>query len=287
MNKNLKLLLELTKVRITFAVTVTTVSGYLLAAKSFDAMALIPIFGLFILACGSAALNQYQEYEQDAKMERTKDRPIPSGQISPLNTLLIALGFVVLGSLFLFFGSGIEALSLGLLALIWYNLIYTPLKKRTPYAVIPGSIIGAIPPLVGWVIAGKSILEPQALFLGFFFFVWQVPHFWLLMMKYGKQYKTAGFYSLSEIYTEKYLRYSTFVWVVATATAGVMLPAFHVVSSFVAAIAITLFSVGLLYVFSSLLKDKAKGFKPMSYFMKINYYVLALNVIFWLDALIV
>ena len=68
-------------------------------------------------------------------------------------------------------------------ALIWYNGIYTPLKRKTAFAVVPGSVIGAIPPMVGYVAAGGSALDPQILAFAFFMFMWQIPHFWLLIMK--------------------------------------------------------------------------------------------------------
>ena len=89
--KTLKLFLELAKIKITFLVMLTTIVGYALAANSLDVNLLLPVLGLFILAMGSAMLNQYQEFELDAKMERTKKRPIPSGRISPFNALLLSI----------------------------------------------------------------------------------------------------------------------------------------------------------------------------------------------------
>jgi len=152
--KFFKLFMELSKVRITFAVALTTLVGYLMKSGSFDSRLWVTVGGLFLLACGSAALNQYQEYEEDAQMKRTQDRPIPSGRISPSNALLFAIGLVVLGSAILYFFSGFLAMQLGVLTLIWYNAIYTPLKKKTAFAVIPGSFIGAFPPMVGYAAAG-------------------------------------------------------------------------------------------------------------------------------------
>jgi len=168
--KIVKLFFELTKIKITFAVMLTTIVGYALAANELNAKMIIPVLGLFILAMGSAVLNQYQEFELDSKMDRTKNRPIPSGQISPFNALLLSFAMIIIGSILLYFYSGFDALWLGLLALIWYNVIYTPMKRKTPFAVIPGSVIGALPPLVGWVAGGGSLLDPRAMILAFFFF---------------------------------------------------------------------------------------------------------------------
>jgi len=164
----LNTLLELSKVRITFAVSLTTITGYVLASGRFDSGLILPTLGIFLLACGSSALNHYQEKDKDAQMERTKDRPIPSGRISATNAMLFALSLSILGSALIYIGSGMLALQLALLALIWYNAIYTPLKKKTAFAVVPGSVIGALPPLVGWVAGGGSLTDPRALIIAFF-----------------------------------------------------------------------------------------------------------------------
>ncbi len=132
---------------------------------------IIPVlFGVLFLAFGSAALNHYQEKEFDGKMDRTKNRPIPSGRISSSNALYISLLFVLSGSLILFFGSNLLALGLGLLNLIWYNFIYTLLKRRSPFAIVPGSLVGAIPPVIGWVAAGGAIYLILKLLLSLFSF---------------------------------------------------------------------------------------------------------------------
>lgn len=279
----LKTILELSKIKITFAVMLTTITGYVLAAQSFSFEMIITVFGLFILACGSAIINQYQEHKDDAKMVRTSGRPIPSGRISAKNALLLGSSFSIVGSLMIFFNSGLIAMSLGILALIWYNAIYTPLKKITPFAVIPGSVIGALPPLVGWVAGGGSLSDPRALIMAFFFFIWQVPHFWLLMLKYGQQYEEAGFPSLQKYYSEKHIRRITFLWTFSTAITALMLPTFKVVSSMITAIGILALSTWLIFSFIRILKFDTVIFKPMKYFMKINIYVLFIIVLLTID----
>lgn len=279
----LKTILELSKIKITFAVMLTTITGYVLAAQSFSFEMIITVFGLFILACGSAIINQYQEHKDDAKMVRTSGRPIPSGRISAKKALLLGISFSIVGSLMIFFNSGLIAMSLGILALIWYNAIYTPLKKITPFAVIPGSVIGALPPLVGWVAGGGSLSDPRALIMAFFFFIWQVPHFWLLMLKYGQQYEEAGFPSLQKYYSEKHIRRITFLWTFSTAITALMLPTFKVVSSMITAIGILALSTWLIFSFIRILKFDTVIFKPMKYFMKINIYVLFIIVLLTID----
>lgn len=284
--KHVKTFMELVKIKITFAVMLTTITGYVLAAGGFEQQMWATVFGLFLLACGSAVLNQYQEHGKDRMMERTSKRPIPSGRVSPVSALLIAVGLATVGSMLILFTGGFLAMSLGILALIWYNFIYTPMKKVTPFAVIPGSVIGALPPLVGWVAAGGDLLDPRALVMAFFFFIWQVPHFWLLMLKYGKQYEEAGFPSLERYYSEQHIRWVTFLWTFSTAISALMLPAFHVVESIYTGIAIFALSTWLIFSFLKLLKFDHVVFKPMVYFMKINIYVLFVIILLTVDFLI-
>ena len=185
MRKYLKLYMELGKVRITFAVTLTTFVGYYMVDGKVDSVLWWVLLGIFLLATGSAALNQYQEHHHDAKMDRTKSRPIPSGQISPAHGLIFALLLSFIGAFMLYWAAGFESMQLGLLALLWYKGIYTPLKRKSAFAVIPGSVIGAIPPMVGYVSAGGYALDPQILAFAFFMFMWQLHHFWLIVIRHG------------------------------------------------------------------------------------------------------
>jgi len=274
----LKMLMELSKVKITFAVSLTTMAGYLLAKGSFDSGMILPTIGIFILACGSSALNHYQDSDRDKLMKRTQDRPIPSGRISSLGALLIAIGLSALGSGLIWLGSDFVGFQLGLLALVWYNGIYTPMKRRTAFAVIPGSVIGAIPPVVGWVAGGGSVFDPNALILAFFFFIWQVPHFWLLMLKYGEEYVAAGYPSITQRYDETMIRYMTFLWTVATAVAALLLPLSGLIHSSLITLVILASVIWLVVVFAGLLRKSKSAFNPFYYFMRINYFVLVMII---------
>lgn len=286
MKKWISIILELNKVRITVAVTLTTIAGYILAKGTVDMGMILPVLGIFVLACGSAALNHIQDRDKDAIMERTSKRPIPSGDLSTNAALLIGLTEIILGSALLYYGSGFLAMQLGLLALIWYNGIYTPLKRKTAFAVIPGSIIGAIPPLVGWVAAGGSLADPKAMVLGLFFFMWQVPHFWLLMLKYGEEYEKAGFPSITSKISKQQVKNSTFLWTVATAISALMVAMSGLISLLVFKILILVASVWLISVFSKLLVKQKVEFNPFYYFMRINYFVLIMIVVLSIEPLI-
>jgi protoheme IX farnesyltransferase len=283
---SLKVFLELSKVKITFTVALTTITGYLLAGGSFDFGLILPTLGIFLLACGSSAINHFQERDQDAKMERTRNRPIPSGRISPAGALAFAFLLSASGSVLLYLGAGMLGMQLGLIALIWYNAIYTPLKKKTAFAVVPGAVIGSIPPLVGWVAARGHLGDPRAIFMAFFFFIWQVPHFWLLMLKYGEEYVKAGFPSITQLYSPRQIKNITFIWIVATAVSALMLPVFDVVDSWVVMGGLLISSIWLVGQFTRLLSVRNLPFSPIRYFMKINYFVLAVIILLSLDRFI-
>ena len=282
----IKILLELNKVRITVAVTLTTMAGYILAKQGIDMGIILPTLGIFILACGSAVLNHIQDRDKDGLMTRTNNRPIPSGRISTMGASIIAVTEIIIGSLLIYYGSGFLALQLGLLALIWYNGIYTPLKRKTAFAVIPGSVIGAIPPLVGWVAAGGSLADPKAMVLGLFFFMWQVPHFWLLMLKFGKEYEKAGFKSITSKISPQQIKNSTFLWTVATAVTALMVAMSGLISLLIFKVIIVIASIWLITVFARLILPKTQDFNPFYYFMRINYFVLIMILVLSIEPLL-
>ena len=285
MKEKLDILLELNKVKITFTVTLTTIAGYVLAKNSFDSGLILPVIGIFVLACGSAALNHFQDKDKDALMERTRNRPIPSGKISPVFVMIIAISEIILWTYILFIGSNFLAAQLGLLALIWYNGVYTPLKRKTAFAVIPGSIIGAIPPMVGWVACGGSLSDPKLLVLAFFFFIWQVPHFWLLMLKYGEEYEKAGYPSITSMISKQQIKKATFMWTAATAISALMIPVSGLLNTVFFKVYVLIASVWLMIVFVKLLKSKKEEFNPFFYFMRINYFVLIMIIALSIDPL--
>jgi len=268
--------MELAKVRITFAVTLTTFVGYFMVDGNVDSTLWWTLLGIFLLASGSAALNQFQEHQLDAMMDRTKNRPIPSGAVSPLHGLLFAFALSGGGSYLLYWSSGFESMQLGILALIWYNAIYTPLKRKSAFAVVPGSVIGAIPPMVGYVAAGGNLLDPQIIAFAFFMFMWQVPHFWLLVMKNGSDYKKAGFPTIADVYSEKQLKSITYVWIVATGVSSMLLPLMHVFKGTTLLVLLFISLILVLVGFASIFRNEYTKKTIFKYFMGINVYLLVI-----------
>ena len=181
--------------------------------------------GVFLLAAGTSVLNQVQECGHDALMKRTVKRPIPSGEISRPTASLIAV-LLILSGTFLLSRNGWLPMVLGLSNIVFYNLIYTPLKIRSWLAIIPGALVGAVPPLIGWTSAGFYIFHPNAMFVAIFVFLWQIPHFWLLMIKYGKEYESAGFSSISKMLNERQIKLVVFYWGVITSLFLMLFPFF-------------------------------------------------------------
>ncbi len=183
---------ELTKVRLAVSVVFSSIAGYFLGAYEIDWMAVLLLaFGGYCMVGASNAYNQIIEKDLDALMNRTKNRPIPSGRMSSSMALLIAIILTLLGIVALYMLNPKTAL-FGTLSIFLYTSVYTPLKTKSPLAVFVGAIPGAIPFMLGWVAATNDFgIEPGTLFMIQFF--WQFPHFWALGWMLDDDYKRGGF----------------------------------------------------------------------------------------------
>lgn len=265
--------LRLLKYQLSLMVTFSALTGYYLAGKPVGYIFLILSFGVFFLACGSSGLNQWQERNFDLLMERTKNRPLPSGQISVTGALLVSLFFIISGTLFLGF-IGWLPMMLGLTNVVFYNLIYTPLKRFTWLAVIPGTFVGAIPPLIGWTAAGGSPFHPVILFVAVFVLLWQLPHFWLLLIRFGKEYENAGFSSLPKYLNGSRLKKLVFIWAVVT---SVFLCSFQIFDIIFKPAVVNLFvmlNLVFIFLFYRLLFGKEPIRSVRNAFMLINTFAL-------------
>lgn len=286
MREQLKILLELTKFRITFFVMITTGFGYISAANNYDYKLTFVLLGTFLLACGSAVFNHYQERHIDLMMDRTKYRPIPSGRISDKKAFNIGVVLTLVGSLILLLFVNYIAFSLGILNLIWYNLIYTPLKRKTSLAIIPGSIVGAIPPIIGWAAAGGYIFDFRILVIAFFFFIWQIPHFWLLMLKIDSDYRLAHLPTITNLFTKTQLARITFSWTIATGLSSILIPIVLKISNSITLSLMILLTVAIIVSSFKLLRFSENNFSTISTFRSINLFVLSVIVVLSLNKLV-
>ena len=266
--------LTLIKYKVSLAVTFTATTGYLVYTGYFDVKVFNLIAAVFILAGGSGALNQYQERKYDQLMDRTKFRPIPSKEITPHSALLISVLFILTGLIYLYFAFGKVPALLGLFNIVWYNLLYTNLKRISPFAVVPGSLVGAIPVLIGWTAAGGFVFDRTIVFIAFFLFIWQIPHFWLLMMKYGDQYEKAGFPTINQSINVTGLKKIIFSWVVATSAFSIAIPLFLPEISWLFFIIVFLLNITFVTVFARLSFGKETVVSLKNSFISINVYMI-------------
>jgi len=276
---------ELSKFTISISVSITALTGFILKSNSFSAPIFFLVTGVFFLSVGSSALNHYQERAFDPLMNRTKSRPLPMGTVSPDSALLFSIVLLLAGSIFLL-KSGVPAFLLGILTVIWYNLIYTYLKRFTAFAVVPGAMVGAIPPIIGWVAAGGDLRNYPIMVLAFFFFMGQIPHFWLILLKFGKEYEGAGFPSLSQVFTQVQIKRLTFVWIVAVGISSLLFLLTGIIRSFWIGGLMILLSGTLIVTFSKMVFSEPSTFKFGRAFMNLNIYFLAIMILLIVNSLV-
>lgn len=197
-------LATLTKVRLNTFVVITTVFGYLLASRYFygswmeDGWLLFhTVLGTACTAFGSAAFNQLMEIEEDARMKRTADRPLPARRMMPVNAFGIGWGLSAFGIIHLALKVNAAAAYLAATALGVYVFLYTPLKRRSSTNTLLGAVPGAIPPMIGWAavahVEGGSWMDGRSWYLFALLFLWQMPHFVAISWMCRVEYEEAGY----------------------------------------------------------------------------------------------
>jgi heme o synthase len=264
-----KIVLELGKVRISLPVALSAVAGFVLLSGELNRQGLLMALGVFLMSCGSGALNHWQERKTDALMPRTMKRPIPSGKISSQAGFLIALGYLFAGSAVLLASNPVIALILSWITLFSYNFVYTPLKKISAFAVIPGSMVGALPPVIGWAAAGGYVFSEPILIVAAFFFIGQIPHFWLLLLLFGNQYKLAGMPSITDIFTKDQVTRITYTWVLTTIASALLVLLFVIHNGYILLLLMA-YILYLLFTMSRTIFLQAE-FQVLPAFYKLNF----------------
>ena len=276
-------LIELTKLRISAASTVTAAAGYIACLRHVDAGLLTTLAGILLMAMGASAINECQERQFDARMARTRARPLPRGVISLRAALAIAGALAVAGFLVLLLAHGLVPALLGALAMAWYNAFYTPLKRVSAFAVVPGALIGALPPAIGWTAAGGHLKDPTALAMSFVFFIWQVPHFWMLVAIHADGYQAAGFPTIVGLLGRQRLARLSFTWICGTAAACALLPVFRAIVTLPALLLLAAACSWLVYSGASLLRPDPDASVFRHTFVRLNAFALALTFALILD----
>jgi len=224
----IRALAQLFRPRLGLLAAAGTLAGHALAAPRAGGGAALACAATLCLAAGCSALNQVQERAEDARMERTRTRPLPAGRIPVRAALGLALGLLSLGL-------GLAALcapaaaGVGLAVPALYNGLYTPLKKRTALALLAGGLAGAAPPVLGWAAAGAPLPAFPPLAVAGVLYVWQVPHFWLLAWRRRAEYAAAGFKAPGPFPYSSRLPLA--VWLAAYCAALALIPALDLVGT--------------------------------------------------------
>lgn len=245
---------ELLKFRLASLVVFSAALAYLLGWDrnvdwlQFSAL----IIGGFLITGGSNGLNQLFEKDTDKLMSRTQNRPLPALRMSSTEALIVSVAAGGMGLFLLFYFLNFKSGILGLIALVSYAFVYTPMKKLTPFAVFIGAFPGAIPMLLGWVAAtNKFSYEGWILFA--IQFMWQFPHFWAIAWKLYDDYKLAGFEMLPSRGKTKASAFQTAVYTFTLIPLG-LFPYFFGMSGIISAIVITLTGVCFFYLSLKLFK---------------------------------
>jgi protoheme IX farnesyltransferase len=264
--------------------TVSAATGFVAFSHVINWQLLITSLGILLLAFAACALNEAQEHKLDALMARTRNRPIPSGKISPTMAVVWSAALAVLALGILYSEGGVLAVGLGALALVWYNAIYTYLKRVSSVASVVGSVIGAIPPAIGWVCAGGTIDGP-ILSLSFFLLMWQVPHFWLLAMRISGDYEQAQFPTFVRAMGLGSLARVTFMWTTVTAASALLLPIFGLSTSPFLGLGLVVAGAWLVLIaWRSLRAPSKQGIRQA--FNAINYYAVVVMMAVIVDAIL-
>jgi len=278
---------KLMRLGVSLAVSFSAATGYLIANSFLDFKIIYVILGVFLLSGGASALNQYQERFTDAIMSRTKNRPIPSKMISAKSGLLLALVLCISGFAILYLKTGVIPATLGFLNLLWYNGLYTFLKKKTAFAVVPGSLTGVTPLLIGWSATGASLIDPVIIFVSFFIYMWQIPHFWILHIKYADDYEKAGLGVLKRVFSLSQIKRVIFSWIIATSLTSLLFVYFEIISSTVSTIFLILVNLVLIISLFKSLFNNETSFNYKKAFIGINAFMIVIMSLMIIEFLLI
>ena len=275
---------SITKIRLSISVVFSSVAGYFLAAEAIQIKPLILLaLGGYFMVGASNAFNQIIERDLDALMQRTKNRPIPSGRMSVNVAFFIASLFTVLG-VWTLYNLNPKTAMYGAVSIFLYTCVYTPLKTKTPLSVFAGAIPGAIPFMLGWVaVTGEFGMEPGILFAIQFF--WQFPHFWAIGWFLFEDYEKGGFFMLPTGKRDKSTAIQIIMYTIWTIILSVI-PVFGLTGSLILSIpaAILVFLLGVVMLYFAVLLYKKQSIKAARQLMLVSVsYITLLQVIFVVD----
>lgn len=279
--------IELCKIKISFFASFATATGFVLSARGFKTEGVFITAAVFVLACGASALNHYQERDTDALMKRTKNRPVPSGTVMAIHTFYFAVALISCGLLMLFQAGGLTAFLLGSFAVVWYNGIYTPLKRKSPFAAVPGALTGAVPPAIGWTAAGGHFPDYRLILLCLFFFIWQVPHSWALLAGHGDESGKAGLPSMTNVFTTKQISRIIFNWILCLAVGCLLISMSGIVDNVLMRVLLSGISLWIICISVRPLLHNAGEDPYPGVFKKINIFMFLVMLMLTADKIVI
>ncbi len=269
----IKDILQLTKAEIVLLEAITVTAGFFIGQSTDQPVQwmhfVLSVLGVSSLALASGALNQIQERKEDAQMNRTKIRPLPSGRISLTLAVSIVIALFALGAILLKLIS-LPVLTLGLIAVISYNGLYTMWwKRKMAFAAIPGAIPGALPILIGFEAAVNNLADVRGYYLFAILFFWQMPHFWVLVLKYSNDYDQGGFPTLPVAKGSTVTRFQITLWCLAYAAIG-LLSALFFPMGLIGLLGSLVVSAWLIYELIRFLKHPEKT-TWLRFFLSVNF----------------
>ena len=284
--EQLSLLWQLSRGRLSAMVALSGLTGYLFASHTWDPQALQTGAAILLLSAGCSTLNQWQEREIDARMERTRLRPLPTGRLHPRQALVLALLMLTTGLLLLAPLPTWSPLLLGVFAILWYNGVYTGLKRITAYAVLPGALCGALPPLIGWCAAGGEPSAFPGVVLTGTLFLWQMPHFWLLACCYRNDHQQSGLPNLFRRFNHRRLFRINNCWLLALGISYLLFPLFGLLHNRLIGYIFLATLTALVLITVTELKKGVGGINHGKLFGLVNLSMLTLLLTLLLDSLL-
>ncbi len=274
----LKDYLVLTKPGIVLLVLITTLTGMYLAKRGFPNSWLVfwTLLGTGLASAGSAVLNHFFDKDIDALMNRTKDRPLPSGSINPRNAFIFGIALIILSMFILSYKVNLLTTFFVFLASFFYVVVYTlALKRKSPLATEIGGVSGALPPVIGYA-AVKNSIGFEALILFLIMFMWQPPHFWVLAIKYAQDYKQAGIPTLPVSKGILHTKVKTLIYTASLLPLS-LLPFFYGISGHVYFVsALVLSSIYLILTLKFVFSKKPNGM--FIFFYSVLYIALLFSI---------
>lgn len=284
---HIKYRLQAAKVPLCLLVAFSSLLGFAMTVFRLDWHGGVVFFSVLLLACGGASLNSYQEHRRDRLMKRTRRRPVAMGLVSPEASRRQGQILAGAGLFLLYLGtSSVPAVIVGALALGLYNAVYTPLKHRTIWAILPGAVCGAMPPYIGWLAGGGEPFSAIILGVTTLLILWQIPHFWLVILSYRSDYEQSTIPNLASMMSESTLKMLSIVWIAALVVVLQTLVAIMPAIPTGLRITISVTGLALLIVFSLKMTVQRKP-NYRFLFMLLNTFMLYIMALFTVGSIVI